>query len=445
MSAGSHPLRARGRAASAAALLAAGLAAAGCEGPRAEDRDSDQESVRSERARAARAWRARQDYRRRWHEQYRRDIAQATGARTAPAPPPRACDPWTEFRTRAASVHHLGVFSDAVQLALRPIAAGAVELDGRPHQRFAFALRMHPAEEPDLGRPASGDALELSLRWVPLCPKGPVVMRTETLRLRLARRPPLRRAGRHPGLRLRLPGPAREPLVPGEPVELLLDPTRPSLLGPGPRPAPRPSAPSIGAPEPDVGLWEILDAQLAGRPRSRRLDLDTSAFGDRLRQVSLVEVPCPAPGGSCGFLTRTDGYRDTALELGTLLRQAAPVTRPREVRQLFALLRALKYPRCSSGEARQAAPHHPCLARGRPAVSEPCLWWRALNGHRTPLHVAAATSALLATQVLSCPGPKHRILRVEAEFARNGDLRLRETDLAARADALEAALQKMTR
>lgn len=404
-----------------------------------EERESERDTARGERARRSRALKAQEEFRRRWHAEYRQEIERATGSHT-PAPlPPKSCEPWAELRQRALGPHHLANFAQAVGRLLSPSAATLVALDGRPHQLFRFALRMHPGEEPALDRGPARDELELDLRRVPLCSSGPVVMHTEILRLLVARRAP---AGRT-GLQLRLPGARLPALAPGEPIELLLDPTVSSLHRGNPS---RPIAKRAGgSPDAPVGIWEITDARVPDRERLRRLELDTTAFGDRLRQIAAVEVTCRAPSGLCRFLTRTRKHREHPLELADLLRQAAPITQEVEARQLWTVLRALRYPQCSAGEHRPAGKRHPCLLPGGPSASEACQYWLALNGFPTRLTVLGGQKTFAVTQVLSCPGTRHQVLRVEASFTRDGDLRLRETDLTSRAADLDAEVLRMTR
>lgn len=423
-------------------LLALGLLGPGC-WSEDEERESERETHRWERVRRARARRSRNELRRQWHDQYRREIARATGTHTPPPLPPRSCEPQAELLQRTQALHHLASFSENVQLFLSPAAAGLVELDGRPHQSFRFALRMHPREEPALGRGPARDELELDLRWVPLCPTGPVVMHTQILRLGVIRNPPRNRLG----LQLRLPGGALPSIAPGEPVELLLDPAVSSLRVGRALRRPRASILPDRGPRttPPLGLWEITDARVPERPRLRRLELNTSAFGDRLRQISAVEVPCKEPSGLCRFLTHTRKHRELPLGLEDLLRRGAPLATEAEARQIWTVLLALRYPRCTAGEHRPTGRRHPCLDPAGPAGSEPCQFWLALNGFATRLVVQPQAKGFETSQVLSCPGARHRVLRVEATLSRGGDLRLRETDLTARAAEIEAELRGMIR
>ncbi|MDY0001415.1 MAG: hypothetical protein RBU30_08995 [Polyangia bacterium] len=407
-----------------------------------EQRESERDTVRGERARKARAYKAREDFRKRWHAEYRQEIARATGKHTPPPLPPKSCEPWDELKQRAQSPHHLSTYAEAVGRLLSPSAASLVELDGRPHQLFRFALRMHPQEEPPLNRLPARDELELDLQWVPLCPEGRVVIHTEVLRLGLTRHPP---AGRT-GLQLRLPGRKPPSIAPGEPVELLLNPSVSSIFKgsaghSGSRPPGRPGADGQA---PKVGIWQITDARFPDRPRTRRLELDTSAFGDRLHQIAAVEVRCPAPSGLCQFLTRTHEHRERPIELGDLLRQGSPISKEEEAKQLWAVLLALRYSSCSSGEIRTTSRRHPCLDPLGPSASEACQYWLALNGYQTKLVLLRGSAGFEASQVLSCPGQRHRVLRVEATFARGGDLRLRETDLTSRAAELDTEVSRIT-
>jgi len=170
-----------------------------------------------------------------------------------------------------------------------------------------------------------------------------------------------------------------------------------------------------------------------------------AGFGDRLRQVALVEVACRTPRGLCRFLTRTHQHRELPLELGDLLRQAAPIKKEAEARQLWALLMELKYPECNSGEHRSKGRRHPCLGPDGQSATEACQYWLGLNGYPTRLTVLPGQNTLAVTRVISCPGMRHRVLGVEAVFSRGGDLRLRETDLTSRAADLDAEVLRMTR
>ena len=470
------------------------------------------------------------------------------------APPRRRrpCHPWEALRKRVNRPAHAATFAQAVQLVARPLLADTVTEGGRRLQRFHFAVRMHPADEPRLERPPAPGILELDLRWVPLCPAGPEdTIHSETLQLRLIRHKPGTDDDRHHGKHHKLQhlrGPhrivphaagrparrragrraPRPPAVPvGVPVSLLLDPRRPTLSGtapPTPRAArrrsaarvarrratprarrratpsahpqatpapcgaapndprraapndPRRAAPSAerharssaprraadpdgpgasraGAPAhreaPRLGRWEITDARFAHRPRLKRLAMDTSAFGARLLRLAMVEVACPAAGGTCRFATLTRQFREVPLPLGRLLRRAAPITQVKQARQLFAILRSLRYPRCGSGRKKVSGSRHVCLQTGGRADgiarTEACAYYRALHGFRTPLRIQAAGGGFDAQQVLRCAGARQRVLRLQARFEKNGDFRLRETDLDAKKAQLLQQLQKLTR
>jgi hypothetical protein len=541
-------------------LLASGAA---CDDDDGAGREAAEAELRRARLARAQAQREADRQRRRWHDRYRRQIARATGGVVAPPRRRRPCHPWEALRTRVSRPAHAATFAQAVQLVARPLLADTVTAGGRRLQRFHFAVRMHPADEPRLQRPPAQGILELDLRWVPLCPAGPEdTIHSETLRLRLTRRAPdpddedkhrkhrkhrnhrnhpqlggphrivphalsrpaRRRGGRRAGRRA-----SRLPPVPvGVPVSLLLDPRRPTLWGtapPTPRPARRPAAartarrrapprvvergtpaarrpsaptdprraaptdprraaptdprraaptdprraaptarrraadpdgpgaPRAGAPShregPRLGRWEITDARFARRPRLKRLAMDTSAFGARLLRLAVVEVACPAAGGTCRFASLTRQFQEVPLPLGRLLRRAAPITQPKQARQLFAILRSLRYPRCGSGRKKAAGSRHVCLQTGGRADgiarTEACAYYRALHGFRTPLRVQAAGGGFDAQQVLRCAGARQRVLRLQARFEKNGDFRLRETDLDAKKAQLLQRLQQLTR
>ncbi|MFH2007338.1 MAG: hypothetical protein ABI333_12190 [bacterium] len=424
-------------------LWLAALVVIGCRQGALQEREEEQRITREERLRRARLARARAAHRQRWHERYRRQIA---GATTPPPPRARAaCDPGRELRQRITSSHFQDQFAQAVQLVAEPHEASLITLDGRPYQRFSFTVRMHPEDAPRLNRARARPELVLQLRFIPLCQTQKYVIQGSSIRIRLARTKgrastSLWPQGRGQG-RQSIPR-QQQPTIPvGERIQLLLDPTRNTLDS---RPGqPRAGRSGVPAVKTILGVWELADAQFPSRPRSRRLSLQTSAL-PRFPGLHLLEVPCGgAPGVSCRYLTRQQHRRATPIPFGELLKQAAPLTHHKQIEQLHAILLELKYPSCGMGTRRVDAgtPRHACLGPAAPHRLA-CQFWKAQHGYTNLAVIGRIGNTFQVSHVLTCPGVKLRVLRLQETYGRNGEFRLVEEDLTPRAAQLDAQLRR---
>jgi len=357
---------------------------------------------------------------------------------------------------------HAPLWEPAATHVLSSISSELVQLGARTYQRFAFVVRMHPADEPRLGRPAARPELVLRLTWRPLCPEqrlGELGADTiaKQVHLPLVRRPRARgQRARARAIFVRRNGANKRPVPVGSPVEILMEssplPVRTShrhgqILRGRVTPSPSPALSSAHPSSPSVGLWRLVDAHFAGRRRLARLHLDTYSFGGRLTRLAAVEVACPAPGRRCRFLTRsTAGGLERRISIEALARRAAPVRTSIQAEQLFDILRSLRYFRCISS-GREASPvlfSHPCLHPGKPFSSPACLYYRAINGYRTKRTMVHRHGQWIVRQTLRCELPSGlRILSVEARFGPGDALHLRETDLSARATFLEDQVRKL--
>jgi hypothetical protein len=407
-----------------------------------DEREEEQRALRAERLARARAARAR---RARLAQRGRPARPGNPGTTRRPAPPDGPCDPATALKRRVGSAAFNDRFARAVDRVLTPVGADLVVLGGKPMQRFTFTVRMHPADEPAFGGRRPSGALLLDLRYVPLC----VAAATPTPVAAEQTRPPtaslrvgvVKAKGTHPprGSRTSLwphragGGPYVVPV--GLPIQLLLDPARPSLR--------RTAQAAQATPASPRGVWEIVAARFAGRRRTRRLSLATSQLGERLREVHLVEVVCGRPGKRCRFLTRQQGRRSVVTRWKDLTRLAAPLASVAQVRQLHRALLALRFPDCG-GDARRPtrSTGHPCL-RGH-AGRLACLYWRAHQGFGNEPIVTALGDAFHVRHVVSCAGKKLRVVELAARFERSGGHTLAVKDLTAHADALEAQLRRLT-
>jgi len=415
--------------------LAAILLLTSCEGLGSDDRQEDQRLVRAERLSRARAQRAR----RARLERLRKRVRPGP-SNPATNPPPLAakgpCDPARELKRRVTSSLFNDRFIQAVRLVLTPIRADLVELKGKPFQRFTFTVRMHPDDAPRFGRPRRRADLELDLRFTPLCGLGGPIRKSEVLRVRLVRRVGRKRAPRATtGLwpqRSRA-GTFRVPV--GTPIQLLLDPSRAAL-----RQDRRP--PGSGA---TLGLWEILAARFAGRPRTQRLSLASSHLPVTLRRLHAVEVVCGRkPDKRCRFLTRHQGRRSVVTSFGALVRLAAPIGSVDQVRQLHAVQLSLRFGACG-GDARRETRRgrrNPCF--GRSATWPPCQFWRAQMGYGNAAIVRRRGSRFFVSHVIACPGQKQRVLELHATYERKGRQTLTVTDLTPRASHLLERARRLT-
>lgn len=413
------------------AALVAILLSPSCEGRSADERQQEQRLLRAERlarARARRAARARR-------ERLRRQRSMSPEPRPRPfryTTPAGPCVPATELKRRATSAAFNDRFTLAVHRVLDAIAADLVELGGSTYQRFTFTVRMHPGDAPRFGRRAS-KTLALTLRWRPLCGgPGDAAPKPETLRVQLMR---LRKGKRPPGSSTSLwphkPGsrPLRVPV--GVPIQLLLEPGRPTL-----------AKGRIASAR--LGLWEIRQAQFAHRPRYQRLSLASSTLPASLRQLHAVEVGCDRqPDRRCRFLTRQQGRRALVTPWKELLRLAAPIQDRARVLQLHAIDLQLHFPKCGGDPRRPSAAQrrHPCLRSGM--VTMACLFWRATAGFANA-PVVSGKDPFTVRHVLRCPGQKLRVLQLDTSYGRQGRHRRRVTDLSGQASRILHRVRRLT-
>lgn len=378
-----------------------------------------------------------------------------------PAPPRSGCTP--DFRELARRSTHTRAFRRATWLLLAARSSHLVRLGKQTFQSFRFVVRMHPADEPRMGRHPASPKLVLHLLWSPICasPSSPIRRRKaffQDVTLRLGHRSHRRHHRADPrAIILRAPDyEASRSIEVGTPVELLIHSVSP--LWPKPperllwrrgrftrRPATAAGVPDD--PSRPLGRWLLLDAQFSGRKRLARLHLPTHALGPRLARLAAVEVSCPAPIGSCRFLTLSaPNGLEHPLSLESFVKRAAPIHSAHQARQLFNVLRALRYYRCSSRGRHSHPLHpHPCLHAGKPYQTLPCRYYRAVNGYRTRQTIVKRRDQWLVSQTLRCELPSGlRILSVEARIGPRDAFHLVETDLTARSDDLEDQIQRLS-
>jgi hypothetical protein len=411
-------------------VLFAGLVA--CGRTAAESQEAEREMARHER----RARQARERLQRQQDEQasaeYHRAIAGATrpGEPPAPAGP---CQASAELRRRVDSERFQQDLEAAVLLVADAGRATLITEGEQTLQRFPFTVRMHPADEPALGRKGRVTDLEVDLRWVPLCRTEGVTVHHRTLRLPV--QPGVAKAGVEVRPQVRPLPPGGAPV--GQELAIVLDPRHPDLLQRGP--------PGRKRAEAAPGLWEITEARFPDRPRLRRLRQLTTHQPRALAQVVVYEVACAGGGGgSCRFLARQQDRRETVEDLGPVLRLAAPIRSLPQALELHAILMALRYAACE-GDARPLPTSSSAHACTRPEhrAKLPCQAWLAQAGYAAPPHVVTQGDRFTVSHVLTCPGSQQRTLHLEVTLTRGGDLQLRETDLASRATEFEDALRAL--
>jgi hypothetical protein len=422
-------------------VLAASLILTACPGDHSDDRQEEQQVVRAQRlsrARAQRARRARQERNR------QRNGSQPTKAGVSPPSPvtiSNPCDPGAELKRRAGSSLFNDRFAQALRLVAAPIQADLVELDGKPVQRFTFTVRMHPDDAPRFHRPLRPAELLLDLRFAPVCGQGGGIRKSVQLRIRLEKGD--RKKSRSKTTTSLWPQRSRGAsfVIPvGTPIQLLLDPTRATLRG-GVRPRKGSTT---------LGLWEILAARFAGRPRTARLSLATSGLPADLRQLHVIEVVCGKKRNKqCRFLTRLQGRRARVTSWKELVKLAAPIQTVARVRQLHAAELSLRFPRCV-GDARrptrqQTAKHgrrSRCFGQG--ANHQACQFWRAQHGYGNEAEITSLFSGFAVRHVIACPGKKLRVLELQATYKRKGHHSLTVTDLTPRASQLLQNVRRLT-
>ncbi len=423
--------------------LAAVVALTSCGRLDHDNRQEEQRVVRAQRLARARAQRARRA-RLAQHQKRPGSDPQTNAAGVAPPPVdiPNACDPAVELKRRTGSSLYNDRFAQAVRLVLAPIRADLVELEGKPIQRFTFNVRMHPDDAPRFQhprnprRPQHRADLLLDLRFAPLCGRGDASRKSVQLRVRLVRK--VRKGARSKVTTSLWPqrSPSRQFVIPvGAPIQLLLDPTRATL---------RRGASPAGAPM-TLGIWEILAARFAGRPRTQRLSLATSRLPINLRQLHVIEEVCGKKRDrQCRFLTRLQGRRALVTPWKELVKLAAPIDSFARVRQLHAVELSLRFPKCVL-DARQAARHrrqHRCF--GRRAKSLPCQFWRAQRGIGNEAIISPSFSGYEVRHVIACPGKKLRVVELRATYKRKGRHSLTVTDLNPRASQLLQDVRRLT-
>lgn len=409
--------------------LVATLLSVSCERQTSDERQEEQRVLRAERlaqARARRAARARR--------QSLNRLSMIPGPVSArPNLPAGPCVPGTELKRRAPSAAFNDRFARSVHLVLDAIRADLVALGGTSYQRFTFTVRMHPGDAPRLGR-RSSTTLELTLGRVALCgqagrrPPGAETLRLQLVRLRKGLRPP----GTTTALWPHRPGgrPYRIPV--GVPIQLLLEPGRPTL------------AARSGQGSGTLGLWEIQGARFVHRPRYQRLSLASSALPAKLRQIHAVEVGCDRlPDKRCRFLTRQQGRRALVTPWKELLKLAAPIKDRARVLQLHAIDLQLHFPKCGGDPRRptEAQKRHPCFRNGM--VSVACLFWRATAGFGTAPVVSGA-DPFSVRHVLRCPGKKLRVLQLDTTYGQQGRHRRKVTDLSSRSSQILHGVRRLT-
>ncbi len=416
-------------------MLAALLALTACDVRSSDERQQEQRVLRAQRLARARAQRARQAR----QERLRKKRQPRPGVNTAPAPPPLVvpqgpCVPAEALKKKVASSRFNDQFAAAVAKVLTPIRADLVELGGEAVQRFTFTVRMHPGDEPRFGRRRTRSELQLVLRFTPLCSASPTHadhrLRVHLVKETSGKRDPRTTTAlwphRNTNHSFRVPV--------GVPIQLLLDPTR-ATLGKAPGPA---SAPQLGA-------WQLQAAEFTGRPRLRRRSLATSKLPDALRQLHVVEVKCDrAPDKRCRYLTRRLGRRSLVTTWKQLVKLAAPIKTPEQVRQLHAADLQLRYPKCG-GEVRQTPGRyrrHRCFRRGKRSLS--CLFWRAFRGHGNEAQITTGATGVHVHHVLACPGKKLRVLELSTTYGRKGSYSLSVTDLSGRGSVLLQRVRQST-
>ncbi len=222
----------------------------------------------------------------------------------------------------------------------------------------------------------------------------------------------------------------------GKTIQLLLDPTRATLH--------RSQGPPKGGVT-TLGVWQILAAGFAGRPRTRRLSQITGSLPSSLRQLHVIEVVCGRKQDRrCRFLTRRQGRRAVVTPWKDLVKLAAPIKTIARVRQLHAVELSLRFPRCGGDRWLQTrhVRRHRCF--GKSARSRPCQVWRAQGGYGNQALVTPRSDGFGVRHVIACPGTALRIMELGATYRREGRHSLTVTDLTAQSPVLLHQLRRLT-